>query len=489
MINLHKLTKIQKKSGLPIQEQLKKIFLEMIRQDQLQPGEKLPSSRYLAQYLKISRNTVLIVYEALIDEGYLTSINKRGYFVSKELNYKSTASDQENLELDEMLSCRPSDYKNIDKPKKWREYKYPFINGQIDSQHFPSADWASCMKMVCRKHFVQDWNCDIFDMDDESLIDQLRYKILPSRDIWLSPEEIIITSGSQHALFMAAFVLLNSTKKIAIEDPGYVDFRNICKLFTEQIQPVPVDKDGMKIVPELNSCNSVYVTPSFQAATTVTMSQERREQLLKVAYDEKLMIIEDDYETDLNADNFIRPLKAMDNTGQVIYTGSLSKTIAPGLRMGFLAANKEIIKQIRALKRLNLRHSPLNNQRAVSLFISQGYYENYIKKIRKVFSEKHELIVKNIRCYLPDCEIFNEKFSGSSVWLKLPDDIDIDCLRTNAEKYQLYFEDGRAYFFQSATRQNNIKLGYASIKDELIEEGVKILAKSIHLSRRSVRPV
>ncbi|MEZ5590241.1 MAG: PLP-dependent aminotransferase family protein [Gammaproteobacteria bacterium] len=164
------------------------------------------------------------------------------------------------------------------------------------------------------------------------MIEQLHTRLLPRRGVWAEPEEILVTVGAQHALYLLASLLL-SGKTIGMEEPGYPDARNIFELHAAQIVPLPVDAQGLQMGAALDACDYVYVTPSHQSPTTVTLSLERRQALLERARQRGFVIIEDDYESETNyAGQPIPALKSLDNEGRVIYVGSLSKTLAPGLR-------------------------------------------------------------------------------------------------------------------------------------------------------------
>ena len=179
--------------------------------------------------------------------------------------------------------------------------------------------------------------------------------------------------GAQHGLFLLATLLMDGGTTVGLENPGYVDARNIFASREARLKALAVDHGGLVVGRRLHGCDYLYVTPSHQSPTTVTMPLERRLALLEQAAKRNIVIIEDDYEFETNYVNEPCPaLKSLDDNSRVIYVGSLSKTLFPGLRLGFMVGPKELIVQARALRRLMVRHAPNNNQRTAALFLSLG---------------------------------------------------------------------------------------------------------------------
>ena len=298
---------LEARSGATLQTQLRQMLVAAIRDGQLPPGSALPSCRKLADTLAVARNTVALAYQDLVEEGFLVSRQRSGYFVSQEIDpgrlTPAPASGTAAAPLPDWFSrlrTRPSTQRNIVKPRNWQEFKYPFIYGQFDPALFPIADWRECSRQALSLPAVREWASDSFTDDDPQLIEQIRTLLLPRRGVFVQPDEILLTVGAQHAIFLLSALLIDERTTVGMEDPGYADARNIFLLRTSRLIGLPVDKDGMMDSPSLATCNYVHVTPSHQFPTTVTMSLARRQALLERAEREDFVFIEDDYEAEIN---------------------------------------------------------------------------------------------------------------------------------------------------------------------------------------------
>jgi GntR family transcriptional regulator/MocR family aminotransferase len=230
----------------------------------------------------------------------------------------------------------------------------------------------------------------------------------------------------------------------------------------------------------LNSCEFIYVTPSHQSPTTVTMPLARREQLLKQAQANDFLIIEDDYESEINFVGEPTPaLKSLDGSDRVIYVGSLSKTLAPGLRVGYMVGSKPLIEEARALRRLMVRHPPANNQRIVALFLSMGHHDSLIHRLSQTYQERWQVMGDALNRHLPESTQI-PSFGGTSYWVKGSDKLDTRELKERAREVGILIESGDICFMQDDPPQNFLRLGYSSIASSQIEPGIRKLAKLIH---------
>jgi GntR family transcriptional regulator/MocR family aminotransferase len=286
--------------------------------------------------------------------------------------------------------------------------------------------------------------------------------------------------GAQQALYILADLLIGKGTRVGMENPGYPDARNIFELKSPQMVPLNVDEQGLVADDNLNSCEFIYVTPSHQSPTTVTMPLSRREQLLKQAEQNDILVIEDDYESEINFVGDPTPaLKSLDASERVIYIGSLSKTLAPGLRVGYMVAPRPLIEEARALRRLMVRHPPANNQRIVALFLSMGHHDSLIHRLSETYKNRWQVMGEALNKYLPESSRI-PSFGGTSYWVEGPEGLDTRELKERARVAGILIESGEICFMQDDPPQNFIRLGYSSISAKQIEPGIRKLADLIH---------
>lgn len=474
-------------SSASLQGQIREMLVSAILDGHIPGGCPVPSCRKLAIQLGVARNTVVLAYEQLVDEGYLIARERSGYYVNDDilagrvrkqrLPKEPVASGPDWVRR---LKLKPSVQRNIVKPSDWQKYTYPFIYGQFDPALFPIADWRECAREALSVMAIRDWARDSIDSDDPLLIEQIHTRLLPRRGVWASPDEILITVGAQQALYLLAALLVTDRSTVGIEDPGYPDARNIFSVMTSKMVALPVDEFGLFLDDRLNRCDYVYVTPSHQSPTTATLPLQRRQELLECAVEADFVIVEDDYENETNFVGDPTPaLKSLDQNDRVIYVGSLSKTLAPGLRLGYMVAPAELIREARALRRLMLRHPPANNQRAVALFLARGHHDSLVRRLSHAYKDRWQVMGDALGRYLPD-STRAPVFGGTSYWVKGPDWLDTRTLQRQAAAHGVLIEPGDVHFLAHPASRRYFRLGFSSIPVDRIEPGIRKLTDLIH---------
>jgi GntR family transcriptional regulator/MocR family aminotransferase len=474
---------------LGLQGQIREMLVSAIFDGLLLPDKPIPSSRDMAEHLGVARNTVVLSYRQLAEDGYLIARERRGYYINP--NYMLTHHAQamtgycqksravHGYDWTRRLRIQPTAQRSIIKPTNWQEFTYPFLYGQFDASLFPTAHWRECCQRALSVLDIRAWAPDHINRDDDALLQQICTRVLPRRGVWIRPEEVVITVGAQHALYLIADLLMHSDTRVAIEDPGYPDARNIFASRTPNLLPLPVDGDGLIVDHHLDEVDYVYVTPSHQCPTGVTMSLERRLALLEKADERDFIIIEDDFESENCFSGEPLPaLKSLDRNNRVIYVSSLSKSWAPGLRLGYVAGSAELIDEVRALRRLMLRHPSAFIQRAFALFLSLGYYDAQLYRVAIAQRERCAILRGSLTKYAPECGV-TPALGGGSIWVLLPHGVDTRELYLRCINSGVLVELGDVFFFESPPPLPFLRLGYQSIPNKSIEPGVALLARII----------
>jgi GntR family transcriptional regulator/MocR family aminotransferase len=448
----------------------------------LSKNTRLPSTRQLAALLGIARNTVTTAYQLLIDESFLVSRERSGIFVAATGIGEGRGRQHYDSVGDwpSRFAIQPSRLPQICKPRDWQDYPYPFLFGQYDPGLFPANNWREAVRAASSVKEMHGWAGDMIDDDDPDLVEQLRVQVLPRRGIFAGHGEIIVTIGSQQALSMLVQLLVGPNTAAGIEDPGYPDVRNMVGLATSDVLGLTLDRHGVVPDDDFSSRDVAFLTVSHQCPTTAVMPIERRQQLLQAASREDILIVEDDYEADLSveSDGDIPSLKSLDTDGRVIYIGSFSKVLAPGLRVGYIVAPPPVIDELRVLRRLMLRHPPTNNQRALANFIALGHYRQHLGRTGAVMLERASLIADRLPDLIPSCRIIRGE-GATSFWIEGPPGLDGRQLVDIARQSGVLVEAGDVFFADPAAGRRYIRLGFGSIATHRIEAGLARLAPLI----------
>ncbi len=479
---------LSRDSGRGLQAELREHLVKAILGGHIPAGRPLPSSRYLAQQLSVARNTVVLAYQQLVDEGYLVSRERSGYFVNEDIlagrveqppPETRPSSVGKVPDWDSRWQRKPSTQRNIRKPRDWQRFEYPFIYGQLDPALFPIAEWRECCREALSVRAIHEWAQDRVDEDDPVLIEEIRTRVLPRRGVWVESGEILVTLGAQQALYLIAALLMREGTTVGMEDPGYPDARNIFSVNGAKIQTIPMDTRGMQISDELSHCEYLFLTPSHQFPTTVTLPLDRRKALLKRAVQDDIVIIEDDYEAETNfVDQPTPALKSLDGDDRVVYVGSLSKTLAPGLRLGFLVGSRDFIFEARALRRLMLRHPPANNQHAVAMFLARGHHDSLVRRLSHAYRDRWGVMREALTVHLPR-SARTPAFGGTAFWVRGRKGLDADKLAGEAAKAGILIEPGSVFFSNPPTPCNCFRLGFSAVPAARIEPGIAKLADLI----------
>ncbi|WP_372613492.1 PLP-dependent aminotransferase family protein [Aquicoccus sp.] len=466
-----------------LQSQIQRIVAEGILSGRFRRGEKLPSSRRLAAHLGVARITVTAAYTELVASDYLAARGRSGYFVSDTApeppDFPPPPPRQDSIDWSRALGQRFSGGVTPVKPQDWSSYRYPFVYGQTDPTLFDHASWRQCALQALGQKDFAALTSDYYDQDDPQLVDFIARHTLPRRGIMAGPDEILVTMGAQNALWLAAQVLLTQRRRAAIEDPCYPALRDILTQSRCRVTPVPVDAGGLPPEAIPARTDVIFTTPSHQCPTNATMPLDRRQALLERAREMDALIVEDDYEFEMSF--LARPspaLKSLDRDGRVIYVGSFSKSLFPGLRLGYLVGAAPFIREARALRASVIRHVPGHIQRTAAYFLSLGHYDSLIRRMGDTLRRRHEVMSAAIARH--GLQVSGRGvFGGSSFWMRAPDGIDSAALAERLKPEGVLIEPGQPFFAEFADGQSHYRLAYSSIPEDRIDTGLALIAAAI----------
>ncbi|MEH2525761.1 MULTISPECIES: MocR-like pyridoxine biosynthesis transcription factor PdxR [unclassified Bradyrhizobium] len=450
---------------------------QAILDGRLRPGERLSSTRELAAALTVSRSTVTVAYESLLAEGFATSHTGAGTFVSHQFEAKRPASKTRRSTA-RTIRVRGV-WKTIPLPAAFvRAARFDFRTGLPDASLFPHRAWR---RVVARALRSREMAAGIYEnpAGNWDLRTAIARHIGISRSVSASPDDLIVTNGTQQALDIIARVLLEPGDVVAMEDPGYQPPKDLFKVLGARVIGVPVDSEGLIVQALPAGARAVYVTPSHQYPLGVAMSLSRRRALLAWAERNNAVVVEDDYDSEFRfGGRPLEPLQTLDATGRVVYVGTFSKTLLPALRLGFMVVPPSLREAAHKAKFVTDWHTATIAQSALARFIDEGAFARHIRKVSRIYSERHEMLTAEIKRNFGD----HLELVPSSTGLHIAAcargaSVDhIDAIASRA------FDLGVAVQRMSAFRVDGkppagFVLGYGAIKTPRIAEGLRRLRR------------
>ncbi len=435
----------------------------------LRPGEQLPSTRELARQTKVARKTVTRAYELLFSESLVFGAAGSGTYVSREL-----VLPKERMGRADSPLVPRSFWREIPMARtRAFQPRFDFQTGVPDISQFPFELWRSLLASSSRVLGPRDGEY-ADPQGDLRLRDAIARYIAFTRAVVCDPEQIVVTHGAQQAFDLIARVLLEKEDTVAVEDPGYVPVRHLFASHGLRVKSVAVDAEGICISKLPNHARLVYVTPSHQFPLGMAMSLERKLALIDWAAKRRACILEDDYDSEFRFEP--RPLEALQNLdrrGLVIYVGTFSKVMYPGIRVGFIVAPKKLVPALARARKLLDWHEPLVTQVALARFITEGHLARHVRRMSKIYARRRAQLLKNLR---GASGVFTEvipSVAGLHIACRMETARDVEKLHRKAHSRGVQFTS--IGDFAAGPGTTGVAFGYGMISEEDITKGLQLL--------------
>jgi GntR family transcriptional regulator/MocR family aminotransferase len=446
---------------------------DAILDGRLRAGERLPPTRELARSLEVSRNTVATAYDRLTAEGFLIGKVGAGTFVSTEpvTRLRSRSAPAGGVRpRPSWRAAEPVMMPRLDDPV------YDFRVGMPDPRLFPLETWR---RLVARELKPSALRSAAYA--DPGGRPDLRAAIARyvgvSRSVRTGADDVLVTNGAQQGLDLIGRVLIEPGAVVAVEEPGYPPARAVFESYGARVVGVPVDSDGLDVTALPRTASLLYVTPSHQFPMGIPMSLARRTALLDWAQRAGAVVVEDDYDSEFRfSDRPLEPLQSLDTAGRVVYVGSFSKTLLPGLRLGFLVPPASLRSALRAAKQLSDWHAEQTNQAALARLMDEGLLARHIRKAGREYAARHDLIVSRLTADFGDWLTVVPSAAGLHVAALARPGADIDGVVERAAGMDVAVESLARYC--AAGPQHGLVIGYGLASQAGIPEGLNRLREA-----------
>ena len=473
---------------VPLQRQLYEQWRGAVLSGRFAPGARVPSTRELARSLRVSRTTVTQAYEQLIAEGYLEAAHGSGTYVCaalpEEMLRPAPSSARSSTANGNVLRLRLSRYGRElrERPGYFRDHPrgmISFTNWLPDLHHFPVQLWARLVARAARHADLASFDYDSRSLGYAPLRREIARYLAVSRAVRCEPDQVIVCNGSQQALDLAARILIDAGDSIAVEDPGYLGARQIFLSHAARLQPIPVDADGLvtnclrRLRPRL-----VYVTPSHQFPAGASMTLARRLELIEWARSSGAVILEDDYDSEYRFDGRPSPsLQGLSAGAPVLYLGTFSKVLFPGLRLGYMVAPRNLVPVLERAKWIADRQCPILEQAVLTSFLAEGHLERHIRRMRVIYGRRRDVLEEALVEEFGDRVRILGARAGMHLMAELETQFSEEELVKRARAEGVVVAGARSYYLSPA-KECRLVLGYAPVGERALREGVLRLKRA-----------
>jgi GntR family transcriptional regulator/MocR family aminotransferase len=484
---------IDRDSPVPLTRQIYEFWRAGIASGRFPGGERVPSTRDAAAALGLSRGTIAQAYEQLMSEGYFQAVRGSGTYVCRELPERDALLPGESQVGPEphdfpggeaagfvdiggsvKLSSLGEELRRDDQPAQKREGYISLAPAGPDLSLFPLDLWRRLSVSSLKSIGTGALDYAEHGQGYLPLREEIAKYVSRTRGISCSPDEIVVVSGSQQGLDLCARLFLEPDDEVALENPGYVGARRVFEACGARLRPVRVDVEGVVCSELGESARLAYVTPARQFPIGVALSPRRRRELLAWARQRRAVIVEDDYDSDYRYGGTRMPaLYGASNDVAVIYCGSFSKVMFPGLRIGYVIVPQSLVSTFARAKWLADRHTPVHQQATLHRFMSEGHLERHIRRMRRTYAQRRAVLVESLERYFGErVQVFGEA-AGTHAYVRIDD----PGVAARAERNKVQLREADRYYIGAAPR-NEYLFEFSMLSERSIREGVRRVAPS-----------
>jgi GntR family transcriptional regulator/MocR family aminotransferase len=470
-------------SAEPVYLQIAQALMREITRGRLNPGDALPGYRTLGEQLGISRNTVMAAYHELQAGGWVVSTPGEGSVVAPEPPIRVS------MEAAGTTRAMGFDLPQAEGPDAVvaSASLLKVASGLPDPRLLPGAELARAYRRALTLNAQA--NLVIEDPQGHPKLREALARMLAStRGIPAQPDQILVTRGSQMALFLAGQALVNPGDGVAVEAMGH---RGAWEAFAQagaRCLPIPVDNQGMRVealaeLLQLMPVRAVFVTPDRHYPTLVPLSQERRARLMALATQHRFAILESAQDTEFQFDNRpLAPMAAADPSGVVVHVGTLSKIFSPNLRLGFVHGPKPLVKRMTVLRQALDRQGDMVLERAFAELIDDGEIHRHLNRMSLIYRKRRDALCGSLQRYLGSRLRFQVPQGGLALWAEVAEDIDVDRWSARALEGGVAFRPGRQFAFDGSPVQG-LRLGFSNYSEPELEEVAKRMRAALEVTR------
>ena len=486
MLPYKTLIPVNKNASQAVYQQVANAIVNLIRHGTIKPGSFIPPSRTMADMLQLHRKTIVAAYDELLSQDWIESVPRKGMMVSVHL----PELKPRNFKADE---------KKFPYPEKKTNFYYPLNNNPIPdtkktiyrfviNDGFPDARIAPLDALFRQyRYFLErpfsDKQIMYGDMAGSiNFRNALCSFLSDTRGVNIQPGNILVTRGAQMAIYLAARLMIKPGAKVIVGEPGYGMANQIFEQFGAALIKVRTDNDGIDVDEIEKICRKkkpdmLYVIPHHHHPTTATLSAARRMKLLSLIREYKIPVIEDDYDYDFHyARSPILPLASADHGGYIVYIGSVTKSFASTIRLGYLIASEDFVWQAAQVKRLIDIRGDILMEEAFAILFNNGDMQKHLKKSVKLYQQRRDLFCDILENEFAGKIYFTKPSGGMSVWTRFDKKYDVKKIALHASSFGLFINANNGYN-GGKPNYNAMRMGFASFNEKEMRSVMEILKK------------